>query len=57
MFDEEALFDQVLAAGENYLDGKHANTTIPKIIGALNRYVTLHGKHAARADGRRLPLP
>ena len=44
MFDEETLFDQVLAAGENYLDGKHANTTIPKIIGALNRYVTLHGR-------------
>lgn len=55
MFDEEALFDQVLAAGENYLDGKHANTTIPKIIGALNRYVTLHGKtlHGQTVDASR----
>lgn len=44
MFDEEALFDRVIAAPANYLNGKHANTTIPKILGALNRYVTCHGK-------------
>ena len=43
-FDEEALFAKVKSAPKNYLNGLHANTTIPKIIGALNRYVTCHGK-------------
>ncbi len=36
-FDELSLFD-ALYNGEDVLNGKHANTTIPKIIGALNRY-------------------
>ncbi len=36
-FDELALFDS-LYNGEDVLNGKHANTTIPKIIGAINRY-------------------
>ena len=36
-FDELTLFD-ALYNGEDILNGKHANTTIPKIIGALNRY-------------------
>ncbi len=36
-FDEIVLFD-ALYKGEDVLNGKHANTTIPKIIGALNRY-------------------
>lgn len=36
-FDEVPLFEQ-LAAGKDVLDGKHANTTIPKLIGALKRY-------------------
>lgn len=44
MFDEETLFDKVIAGTGNYLVNLHANTTIPKIIGALNRYVTLDGK-------------
>ncbi len=39
-FDEIALFDS-LYAGQDVLNGKHANTTIPKIIGALNRYIVL----------------
>ena len=39
-FDEMALFES-LYNGEDVLNGKHANTTIPKIIGALNRYITL----------------
>ncbi len=43
-FDEEALFGKVLDAPKNYLDGLHANTTIPKILGALNRYVTCNGR-------------
>lgn len=39
-FDETSLFNTI-AAGNNVLAGKHANTTIPKFIGALNRYRTL----------------
>ena len=36
-FDETELFRQ-LAEGNDVLSGKHANTTIPKFLGALNRY-------------------
>ena len=39
-FDEVALFRQ-LAAGQDVLNGKHANTTIPKLIGALKRYTVM----------------
>jgi len=39
-FDEIPLFD-ALYKGEDILDGKHANTTIPKLLGALNRYLVL----------------
>lgn len=39
-FDEMTLFDS-LYNGEDVLNGLHANTTIPKIIGALNRYLVL----------------
>ena len=39
-FDETDLFDR-LFDGADILDGKHANTTIPKIIGALKRYTVL----------------
>ena len=39
-FDEIPLFD-ALYKGEDILDGKHANTTIPKFLGALNRYIVL----------------
>ncbi len=37
-FDETALFDNILNGVPNYLDGRHANCTIPKFMGALNRY-------------------
>ncbi len=40
LFDETNLFNTI-AAGNNVLPGKHANTTIPKFVGALNRYSTL----------------
>ncbi len=40
LFDETNLFTTT-AAGTDTLSGKHANTTIPKFIGALNRYRTL----------------
>lgn len=36
-FDETSLFTQ-LAAGNDVLAGKHANTTIPKLVGAMKRY-------------------
>lgn len=39
-FDELPLFDS-LYRGQDILNGKHANTTIPKVIGALNRYSVL----------------
>jgi uncharacterized protein len=36
-FDEVTFFRQ-LAAGQDVLPGKHANTQIPKLLGALKRY-------------------
>lgn len=39
-FDEVSLFNS-LAAGQDVLNGKHANTTIPKLIGALKRYTVM----------------
>ena len=46
-FDEEALFDRILSEEKDVLKGKHANTQIPKILGALNRYLTMHKKKIA----------
>ncbi len=43
-FDEDTLFKAVDNGNDNVLTNKHANTTIPKFLGALNRYVTTHGK-------------
>lgn len=37
-FDEMALFEE-LHNNHDILNGKHANTTIPKILGALYRYI------------------
>ena len=42
-FDEETLFDLILSEKRNGLKNRHANTTIPKILGSLNRYLVLHG--------------
>ena len=39
-FDETSLFESVLAGTSNILNNKHANTTIPKFLGALCRYET-----------------
>ena len=43
-FDEIPLFEKVRAAGPNanVLNNRHANTTIPKFVGAMNRYLTLN---------------
>ena len=38
LFDEIGLF-RALADGRDVLNGKHANTTIPKLTGAMQRYV------------------
>lgn len=43
-FDETNLHEIVLKGGANALNGRHANTTIPKFIGALKRYIALDGK-------------
>lgn len=46
-FDETNLHEAVLKGGANVLNGKHANTTIPKFVGALKRYIILDGKTVA----------
>ena len=43
-FDAKDLYELVLSGASNALNDKHANTTIPKFIGALNRYLTCNGK-------------
>lgn len=43
-FDQTGLHEQVLKGGTNVLNNKHANTTIPKFLGALERYIVLDGK-------------
>ena len=43
-FDETSLYEAVLRGGANVLNNKHANTTIPKFIGALKRYTVLDGR-------------
>ena len=45
-FDEVPLFEKVRTAGPNanVLNNRHANTTIPKFVGAMNRYMTLNGE-------------
>lgn len=43
-FDEETLFNKIYNGTANALDNIHANTTIPKFLGALNRYETLGDK-------------
>ena len=40
-FDETSLFERVKSGGSNILNNKHANTTIPKFVGALKRYLVL----------------
>lgn len=39
-FDELPLFQEIYNDND-ILDGRHANTTIPKFLGALNRYLTV----------------
>jgi len=46
VFDDTSLFT-TLAAGTDSLSGLHANMTIPKFIGALNRYRTVGSSESA----------
>lgn len=46
VFDDTSLFTST-AAGNDTLNGRHANMTIPKFIGALNRYRTLGTSESA----------
>lgn len=43
-FDDMSLFSRIKNGGTNSLNNLHANTTIPKFIGALKRYTILNGK-------------
>ena len=43
-FDQTPLHESVLKGGRNVLNNKHANTTIPKFLGALKRYIVLDGR-------------
>ena len=52
IFDDTGLFTST-AQGNDTLSGKHANMTIPKFIGALNRYRTIgasESSYLAAAD-------
>ena len=40
-FDETALFEKIASGAKNVLNNRHANTTIPKFLGALNRYLSV----------------
>ena len=40
-FDEIDLFERINKGTKNAVDGVHANTTIPKFLGALKRYMVL----------------
>ncbi|HZU94299.1 MAG TPA: beta-L-arabinofuranosidase domain-containing protein, partial [Microbacterium sp.] len=58
-FDEVALF-QRLANGQDVLNGLHANTTIPKLIGALKRYTVFMDDpalYATLSDAEKTALP
>lgn len=41
LFDQTELFDRIVSGQPNVLNNHHANTTIPKFLGALNRYLTV----------------
>ncbi len=47
VFDQTTLFEKVLIgkSGDHCLKDLHANTTIPKFLGALNRYISFAEEH------------
>ena len=48
-FDEMSLFNEI-HQGNDILNNRHANTTIPKFLGALNRYAALGEKEEFYLD-------
>ncbi len=46
-FSQSSLVDRILDEDPNYLQGQHANTTIPKVIGLLNGYIQTKDKTIA----------
>ncbi|MFT8766391.1 MAG: beta-L-arabinofuranosidase domain-containing protein, partial [Lentilactobacillus hilgardii] len=59
-FDEVELFKD-LAAAKDVLPGKHANTTIPKLLGAIRRYEIfddpqMAGQYLYEKDQKQLPI-
>ncbi len=40
-FDDPKLYQEILSGKPNTLNQRHANATIPKFVGALNRYIAL----------------
>ncbi len=40
-FDQVDLFKRICTGDKDALNNHHANTTIPKFLGALNRYITI----------------
>ncbi len=44
IFDEDTLFERIRSGQKNVLNGLHANTTIPKVIGAMKRWLVLGDK-------------
>ncbi len=51
-FDELDLFEKICSAkeGDHVLNNHHANTTIPKFAGALNRYISYLNDSTVNAD-------
>lgn len=49
-FDDPNLYKTITSGKDNTLNGKHANTTIPKFLGALNRYKVLKAKNELTSD-------
>ncbi len=49
-FDDPDLYKTILSGNDNTLSGRHANTTIPKFLGALNRYRVLSERNELTSD-------
>lgn len=50
MFDEITLFDMAAEGKKDCLNGKHANTQIPKFVGAIKRYNVLKQMGEVKAE-------
>lgn len=49
-FDDPNLYKIITSGKENTLSGRHANATIPKFLGALNRYRVLSEKNELTSE-------